>query len=457
MRTLKLAFRNIFRNKRRSLATIMAIAMSAIGMVLFGGFITNIFLAFHTDIVKFNGHFSVFKTGYFEYGAGKPAEYDIPNYEDVTALIKNDGVLKQYVRVATPVLDVGGIVHSEQSGRSKTFFGAGVVPSDKYEMSTWNGFDIIGPVTNPHELGMTDADENGGVLGFELAKLIKVCDGLSPSPCETDQSSAVQGQIVDSVAPVHDPASGEEDTRPTVNLLSSAEGAPNVVRMRVIRARVMGAREFDENFAMLPLALAQRLLYGRGEKHATSIQLQLTHPRYMPLVRSRLEALFRENDLDLEVKDFLAMWPQFAQVTAMFQTIFVFIAGVMGVVALFSISNTMSMCVMERVSEIGTLRSMGLRRRGVMLMFLLEGALLGVIGATVGAALGVGIAQFINASGLTWVPPTQVAAVPLTLLPWKHALLIPGTWAGLILAAALSSIAPANRGATMEVVDALRH
>ncbi|MFX8354967.1 FtsX-like permease family protein, partial [Acinetobacter baumannii] len=68
----------------------------------------------------------------------------------------------------------------------------------------------------------------------------------------------------------------------------------------------------------------------------------------------------------------------------MFGTIFGFIAVIMGVIVLFTIANTMSMSVMERINEIGTLRALGQRRSGVRRQFLAEGFLLGLFGATLG-------------------------------------------------------------------------
>ena len=52
------------------------------------------------------------------------------------------------------------------------------------------------------------------------------------------------------------------------------------------------------------------------------------------------------------------------------------------------IANTVLMAAYERVREIGTLRAMGMTRVGVMQLFVLEGALLGVVGGLIGAALG---------------------------------------------------------------------
>ena len=92
------------------------------------------------------------------------------------------------------------------------------------------------------------------------------------------------------------------------------------------------------------------------------------------------------------MRDFAELAPFYVQVVAMFGAIFLFIALIMGVIVLFAVVNTMTMNVMERTNEIGTIRAMGVRRRGIRRLFILEGALIGAIGATVGAILALAIA-----------------------------------------------------------------
>src|ERR1700752_3671422 len=146
----------------------------------------------------------------------------------------------------------------------------------------------------------------------------------------------------------------------------------------------------------MPLGLAQQLVYGRGEHKATGIVLQLHRSEDLPAARTRLTTLFRQKHLDLEVRDFGELSPFYGQVKSMFSLIFLFISMVMGVIVLFAVVNTMTMNVMERTNEIGTIRAMGGRRGGVRLQFILEGALIGAIGATIGAVLALGVATLVN-------------------------------------------------------------
>jgi putative ABC transport system permease protein len=141
----------------------------------------------------------------------------------------------------------------------------------------------------------------------------------------------------------------------------------------------------------------------------------------------------------------------------MFKAIFSFISVVMGVIVIFTVVNTMSMSVMERTQEIGTLRAMGVKRKGIALQFMLEGIILGVIGATVGIMIGSVAAEIVNHSGMTWHPPGQAYPTRLVLRTNGIGNLLTGIWTGLGAMAAIAAWIPARRAARMKIVDALGH
>jgi putative ABC transport system permease protein len=208
----------------------------------------------------------------------------------------------------------------------------------------------------------------------------------------------------------------------------------------------------------MPLGLAQQLVYGRGEHKVTGIVLQLTRSEDLAAARARLNALIADHHLDLEVRDFAELTPFYGQVVRLFSTIFLFITLIMGVIVLFAVVNTMTMNVMERINEIGTIRAMGVRRNGIRAQFVVEGWLLGAIAATVGVIVAFGAVALINHAGLTWTPPGNTTAVPFRLAaPGARLPLLIGTWFGLVVVATIAALLPANRAARLPVVDALRH
>jgi len=205
------------------------------------------------------------------------------------------------------------------------------------------------------------------------------------------------------------------------------------------------------------LSLAQQLVYGRGEHKATGIVLQLHRSEDLGAARARLAALIGEHALDLEVRDFAELTPFYGQVVKLFRTMFIFMALIMGVIVLFAVVNTMTMNVVERTSEIGTIRAMGLRRSAIRWQFVVEGSLLGAMGATLGWLLSIAVVAAVNRAGIMWTPPANALAVPLRLDLWGGPQLIAGSWIALVLIATIAALIPANRAARLAVVDALRH
>jgi putative ABC transport system permease protein len=185
--------------------------------------------------------------------------------------------------------------------------------------------------------------------------------------------------------------------------------------------------------------------------------LQLHHTRDIPAVHARLAQLFKEKKLDLEVRDLKELQPFYKQAVGMFSAIFMFVAVIMIVIVLFTVVNTMSMSVMERTQEIGTLRALGLGRTGVMAQFVLEGALLGLIGTTVGLLAGFAISQIANRAGLMWQPPGSAFPIPLKLMTNGAMPLFLSVGLGLAAIATLAAWMPARNAARMKVVDALGH
>lgn len=461
----KTAARNILRNSRRSLMTGSAVAAGALAMLLFGGFVLFIFSGLETSNVQRVGHLSVFRTGYFLFGSGNPAAYGIDDYRRVMKLIAEDEVIKPRLNVVTPTQSLVGIAGNFSGGSeaSKTFFGAGIVPSARDTMRQWDERGTGNTFKPDHRL--SDDDDARGLIGIGMARILGLCGALKITACPAaparaaDVATAKPRDDLTSLAAMDaDPVAAGKPAAPHLELLgATAGGAPNVVSLVVAGAEPQGVRELDDNYIVMHLGLAQQLVYGRGEHKATGIVLQLKRSEDLPLVRARLRKLIADNHLDLEVRDFLDLSPFYVQVRAMFGAIFIFISLVMGVIVLFAVVNTMTMNVMERTNEIGTIRAMGVRRGGVRMQFILEGALIGAIGATIGALAALAIAALVNHAGLTWIPPGNSSPTAFGVDVLSHPVLVASTWLILTVVAMTAAIIPANRAARLSVVDALRH
>jgi len=439
--------------------TICAIGVGAAALLLFGEFFERIKLNLETVAVKQTGQIAVFKKGYFDFGSGNPGAYGIKNYEEVIRTIQEDASIKDLVNVVTPSIHLFGIAGNFELETSKTFFGIGVVPDDFNKMRKWDEHDLGWPSRWSDPI-MSNADETRGIVGVGVARILGLCEKLQLKDCPKLEQKAKDEKKVRDFGDLgtEDLSAKPADEGARLDLLSAtASGAPNVVSFIVDKAVPQGAKELDDAFVAMNFSLAQKLLYGREGKSANAVVIQLHRTKDMKFARQALLDLFKSKGWDLEVRDLNELQPFYRQAVGMFSSIFSFIAVIMGVIALFTVVNTMSMSVMERTNEIGTIRALGVKRRGITEQFVVEGALLGVVGSSLGLIFGSFVAILVNHSGLMWLPPGQAEPIPLTVQNYKVGSLLLTIWLGLFAMSVIASFLPAHRAAKMKVVDALGH
>ncbi len=462
MMTLNLAIRNLLRNRRRSLATLVAMSIGCAAILLFGGFSGNINYELHTRIVQRGGHLQIQHRDFYLFGSGNPTAYGIDNYAGIIQAIQEDDVLNKMVVVATPSLQFGGITGNYAAGVSTTVIGNGSVAHDINRMRAWNDFGLRSkaPLSALDGSGLDAA-----VVGIGVARVLQLCGELKIDNCPKPEAAtrtdgnvlpADIAQLSNLEAPL---AAATGNTSRVEVLVVNAKGAPNVTSVNVIRAEDQGVKELDEVSLIMHLEKIQQLIYGRTEPKATAIIIQLRHSDQVAAAKERLKSILDKfsTKQPLAIQDFRDLNPFFVQTVQMFDTIFGFVFVLIGAIVLFTVSNTMNTAVVERTVEIGTLRAIGLRRSGIRSLFVIEGTLLGFFGAVLGVALAFIVSAIVNNMNIPWTPPSNVEAVPLTILVAGETKMIVGTTIGLICIAIASAWWPAYRAAQMRVVEALRH
>jgi putative ABC transport system permease protein len=462
--TLSLAWRNLLRNRRRSLMTLIAMMLGLMAVLLFGGYIRDINCALQSDFVRLTGHLQIQHKDYFRYGSGNPAAYGIARYQRIIDLVRQDAVLAPMLVVVTPTLQFGGIAGNFAASVSGTVFVKGSVVEDQNRLREWNEYGLR--VLSKH-LSLSGTPADTAVIGTGVARVLQLCAPLAVADCssETAKSEAIGADLpsdIVALAGANKPAASvaQSNGKPRIEILAAnSRGAPNVTAVSVLRAEFQGIKELDDAYVGLHLAQAQKLIFGAAPPQVTAIVLQLAHTAQIPAAQERLAQLLKTTlkDEPLEVIDYETLNPFYGQTLGMFGAIFGFISVLIGAIVLFTVTNTMSMAVVERTAEIGTLRAIGLRRGGIRAMFVSEGIVLGAFGALLGIVAALAMAWGINQLGLTWTPPGRVEPVPLAVrLAGENGMMIASA-VGLMIVAALSAILPAARAARLNIVDALRH
>jgi len=221
-----------------------------------------------------------------------------------------------------------------------------------------------------------------------------------------------------------------------------------------------GMYDFDKNYVFIPLTTAQELGGAKEKDAVTGISVKLDDYRYANEVRDKLQSA-------LGFEYYVQTWEDarrtFLTAVMMERRVMAFILFFIIMVAGFNILAILTMIVLEKSRDIGILKALGATTQGVMSIFLLNGLLIGSIGAGIGAALGLAIVYRINwlehvlYTTIGWRPfPPEVYyfnQIPTVVNPAGIAFT-----AGIaVLSSVIFSIYPAFRAARLDPVETLRY
>jgi len=384
----------------------MAIISGMISLIVFGGFIEFTYWGLREMTIKTQlGHIQIYKKGYSEKGIAEPSKYHIENPKVI------EKALSQIpdITMVTSRLTFSGLVSTGE--KTLTCKGIGIDVTREKEMSAFETI-VEGKQLEPE---MTDE----GVVGLDLMK------GLG----------AKVGNYL-------------------TFLTTTTDGAINAVDVKVAGVAQTGSQDYDSVFVKLPITLVQNLL---NTQSVEKIIVLLNNTENLNKVIPLLEETIQKNGFDLEYKLWSDLAIIYRQVVQLYNGIFSVITVIIGAIVLFSVANTVTMSIFERVKEIGTLRAMGTTQGEIMKLFVMEGIVLGLIGGVLGIIAGILTAYVINISGGIYIPPPPGMSKGYTALilivPW----VILYSFALIMLVSALSSIYPAYKASRLKIVEALGH
>lgn len=402
---IKIAARSVFRNKRRTVITLLSIIFGCVAIIVFGGFVDYSMWGLRESTIHSRlGHLQVYRAGYSEKGGTNPLAYTIEDYPRIRSIIEDE----DHVDFVTSRLEFSGLIGGAEN--SVICVGKGVEPEKERELG------ITVSIVEGEDLTSEKLEE--GIIGKGLA------EGL--------------GVNIDDYLTI---------------LTSTAEGALNAVDLKLRGIFRTGVKEYDDVAVMVPMELAKALLY---TENVQSIVVVLDKTENTDLVADNLRKEFSQANLDLEIKTWSDLATFYHQVVQLYGGIFWVVRLIILIIVIFSIANTMTMSVFERMREIGTIRAMGTKRRGVLSLFLIEGLILGALGGALGLTFGIIAAKLLSIKGIYIPPPptmTEGYTALINIVP-KDLIFAFSLAVGTSL---VSSIYPAFKAARLKVVDALRY
>lgn len=344
---VKLAWRNLFRNKRRTIIAGAAIALGLAALIFMDAFLIA------EEAVMTNAATSSFlgeaQISHEEFRQKQMADLTIVDFPEIIERLGEDSLVAAF----TPRTQAFGTVSSAADVRGISIFG--VQPSTERDLSIIDECIVGGDYFDggdPHDI----------LVGVKLAEIIGV----------------------------------ELGDRLVLSVAQASTGDISQQLFRVSGIFDFGDRSMNSGVVFIRLSEAQRML-DIGET-AHSIAVRFIDPNL-----SRDEALpfwekFSAGEND--AVSWAEIMPAIASMSDMLiiAKIVLFIV-LMGVVV-FVILNTLFMALYERMFEFGVLRAVGTRPTGVVKLLLLEAGALAIVGIVMGAVLGLGVTALIAYIGI---------------------------------------------------------
>jgi len=343
---LRLAWRNIWRHRRRTIIIVLAMSLTLALMMFYDGVVTGFTDTIYGNAVKvLGGNIQVHAAGYRLQASSTPL---LP-LADPQAVIKAAEANPQ-VLAATQRINTGGLI----TNREGTFAVGitGVEPENELKVN------IIGQYVKAGR-NLTSGDGDNILIGKGLADAMSV-------------------QVGDRVTLVG--RSQHEQMRQRT--------------MTVVGIFDLGMADIEKQAVYISLGEAQSLYDLNGQSTEVAIFLKHLGPE-SAVIKSMKPGL-----PGYEIESFEANYPDLASaistkggVMNVFSVVIIGIAGV-------GILNLLLMAVYERTREIGMLGAMGLKPSQISLLFILEGVMIGLVGVAVGIVFGLAINGFLMKVGL---------------------------------------------------------
>ena len=404
----KTSWRSLWRNRRRTLISIAAIAFGMAMAIFFIAFADGVYGQLISDATRmYGGHFTVEHREYRE----APA---------VDLVVQDVSLLRQKLEGAAEVAQTKALI-----------LGQGVIKSGRGAV----GISIFGVEPEIEE------------VESPLARRIVAGDYLE----KKDDRKVVVGRILAERLKV---SVGKK----VVITTNDANGDLVEEMLRVKGVFSLGSDEVDAYFAQVPLGTARRL-YGLGPDAVTQVGVLLRDDQTRPQVLERVAPHIAKESALRTWEEVLPELANYVRVDRASNLIF---QGVIVFLSLFTIFNTLVMSVLERSRTFAMQLALGAPVTLLRLQVLTEALVLGALGATLGVLLGGGMGYWLEQRGfdIAFIYREGVDVSGFSIDTVVHADVTPGLllvmWILVVGTTLLLSLIPMRRLGRIAIADVLR-
>lgn len=407
LKYIKLAWRNMWRNWRRTAIAVTAIVLGLILLIFMDAMIQGSDQAIFGNAVRlYGGNIQVHAPGY----RAKASRLPLIPLEDTDLVIEKVSAEPRVV-VASKRINTGGLA-STRAGTYPVIITA-IEPEGEALVSL-----IAENIAEGRFLDKEDGDAI--LIGRALADLL----GISVSDRLT-----LLGQRKD------------ESMRQRT--------------MTVVGIYDLGLAEAEKGTVFINLPVAQTLYNLRDQETEVAVNL-VSFGQESTLVKA-----FQAELPNYEVDSFETLRPEMRQTLQVKGTVTTIFGFIVLLIASIGILNLMLMAVFERTREMGVLAALGMKGRQLMGLFLLEGAYIGLVGALVGCILGWLLVWGVGQVGIDFSFAADMGEVTALMGDRLYPVIsiedIISYGISVIVIAALASLFPAWQAARKQPAVALHH
>lgn len=405
----RIAWRNLFRHKRRSFSTAAAIMVGGVAMFIYGGFSDHAFWMLQQQTIRMNvGHLQLYHPDYF-HTADKNRSL-IAHYPTLKAAMLANRALADDIAALSGQLEFSGVISQYEHKTSRVFAGVGIEP----------------------------------VPALKLGAFEKRLSGSDLSRIKTEQATLGSGLAAALQARYGD----------WLDVLAvNSRGGQGALSLQLRGTFASGIKDYDDAALKVPLVTAQRIMETDG---VSKVLILLKNDSDLPAFRAKLQRYLQANQLPLIIKSWRDISLYYQQVENLLAGIAFFIRLIVALIAIFMIGNALMMNITERTREIATLRALGLQPALVMRLFLLEGIFIGGLGGAGSLLLGGALGALINLQGVAMPPSPGQTQGYTAFIKMDSPELFAITFFLPVLTAALAAIVPARRAARLTIADAFK-
>ena len=404
---LLLAFRNVFRNRRRTVMTLLMVGGGVAGLLMVGGFFAFMFRGLRESTIRNGlGHIQIFTAEHFRRDEVHVLDTGISHWQQVAQATTSI----PHVRGIAPRIEFYGMLSN--GVKSSVFMGSAVDPAAERAMGFSPG------ISSGRDLSANSGGEVEALIGTGVARSmgVKVGDGLTI-------------------------------------LAVTADGALNGLDVQIVGVVSTGFKDLDDRYLRITLPSAQRLLQS---DRVTNMVVGLDHTENTDAVAAQLQSRLSNAAQPMALRKWIDLAAYYKQVRTLFSGIFLFLGVIVFFMVLMATINTLLMAMFERTREIGTMLAMGTPRSWIIALFMIEAVLTGLLGAAVGLIGGNLLGAALNASGLH-LPPPPGSSVNMAFRVLHVPSLMVGSSIMMVVSLALASILPAIRASRIQIAEALAH